>query len=501
MAISRRRVGVLGLTNVLAMLILLGTGLGLSRLLVSPRFGVTLVLVALLSTVPFALVLIVRPRFGVYLLFILSMVIISIKRLAWEMEVGLAIEFLEGVLVVGMASSILMRRDMRRLNTPLTPVVLAYVLYNVLLSLHPNLSSTIQLLYALREPVNYAVPFFAAVYLITDRRQVQQFIYLWLGTAVAIALYGLKQNYLGLNNWEIAWLSVSPTHLLYNRLRIFSTLGSADALGMHMAVSIVMALGFAFYTRDRRMRLLALAMVPLFVLTTLFTLTRGAYLGVVVGVLTLALLTRNRQLLLALLLAGFVAFGWYQANQGSLLANRVMTMFSPDQDESFNVRQDYMQEYMPLVFANPFGIGPATTGRQGWVLLEWSGIDPTLIASLAGVPTDSYYFRIALENGWVGFLLFAGLLIVVGVFGIRSYLRARDPLLKGLAASLVAGYAAMAVSSVSNNYFSHTELKLFFWFTMGILSNLDRIEREADLRAVRESLSKNPVKLLVGAHP
>ena len=474
--LTQRLAGTFTLLNAVSALLLLVGGLGLARLLAAPRFGVALVLVTLLATVPLSLILIVKLRFGVYLLFVVSMTIIAVKRLAWEMEVGLLVEALEGVLAVGMALAIVSRRDAWRLRSPLTGVVLLFVFFQTLMALHPGLPTMFNVVYALREPVNLAVPFFAALYLIRDRRQLRSFLYFWLATAVVIALYGLKQAFIGLSNWEAAWLSVSRTHLLYDRIRIFSTLGSADAMGMHMAVSIVVALGLAFSTRALLLRYGCLAMVPLFLAANLYTLTRGAYVAVLVGVLSLAMLTRNRGLLLALLLAGAGVVGWYQMNEGSLLASRILTMFSPEEDESYTVRQNYIQTYLPTILDRPFGLGPNTSGRQGWVLLEWGGIDPTQVQSLAGVPTDNYYFRIALENGWVGLLMFLVLLAFVFVRGGLIFIRSRDPLVRGAAAAFLASYAAMIVSSMSNNYFSHLDLRLFFWFSMGVLANLPWIE-------------------------
>jgi len=370
--------------NVVIVVALFFAGIQLSHLLVARTFGLTLVVVAMLATIPLALVLIVNLRFGVFLIFMFSMVIIEIKRAAWYLEVGLIMEFLQGVLAIGIALSIISRRDLWRLSSPLTGVVLLYLFFQTMISFHPNLPSIYNVLYALRDVVNAAVPFFAALYLVRDRRNLRLFIYLWLGTAVLIALYGLKQHYLGLNTWETAWLSISLTHVIYNQVRIFSTLGSADALGMHMAVSIVMALGMAFHAQIARVKYVSVAMIPLFVAATLFTLTRGAYLGILVGVLALAVMTRKRGLVGILIVAAIIVVGWYQINQGSLLANRVMTMFSPEQDESYSVRENYIGQYSPLIWANPLGLGPATSGRQGGVLLAAGGLDPSLIQSLAG---------------------------------------------------------------------------------------------------------------------
>ena len=465
----------ISLMNVSSAIVLAAAGITLSRVLIAPRFGLTLLVFALLLTVPVAMVLIAKPRFGVFVLFAASMLIIEVKRLSWELEVGLVIEFLEGLLALGLVSSMVARRDVYRLSSPLTLPVTVYVLYQVMQAAHPALPTIYNILYALRDPINFSVPFFAALYLVRDRAHLRLFLSMWLGMAVAIALYGLWQYYVGLNNWEIAWLSISRTHLIYDRLRIFSTLGSADALGMHMAVSIVLALALAWCSSRKLTRAAVLAMVPLFVLTDLQTLTRGAYMAAVVGVFTLAIVTRSRALLIGLLVAGMIAVGWYQLNQSSLLASRVMTMFLPEQDESFAIRQSYLEDYLPVIIENPFGLGPATSGRQGWVLLEWGGVDPRLVEGLAGVPTDNYYFRVALETGWVGLLLFLGLLATILVVGLRTYSATRDPLAKWTAAAFLAAYVAMAVASISNNYFSHVQLKLFFWFSLGILACLRRI--------------------------
>ncbi|TAK35855.1 MAG: hypothetical protein EPO21_04825 [Chloroflexota bacterium] len=474
--------------NFVSTLLLVAIGVGIGRVLIAERFGTTLLLVGALIIVPIAVVVVIRPRLGLLLLFITSLVIIEIKRLAWTMEVGLVVELIEGLVAIGLAVAIVTRRDLSRLSSPLTTPVLIYVAYQFLIAFHPGLPSTQNVLYALRDVVNLSVPFFAALYLIRTRRQLHFCLYLWLATAVALALYGLKQHYLGLNYWESAWVGISPTHRLYGQVRIFSTLGSADNLGMHMALSIVLALAAAFQTRNPWIRYGVLSTVPLFAIADLYTLTRGAYLAVLVGILALGVITRKRALLLALAIAAALAIGWYQFNQGSLLANRVVSMFSPEQDESYAVRQDYLQEFLPVIMESPFGLGPATSGRQGWVLLEqWAGVNPELLHSMAGIPTDNYYFRIALENGWVGFLLFVALLTLAFWAGLRVYLRARSPGIKWIAAALLASYAAMAVSSWSNNYFSQIELKLFFWFSMGILMNLPLIEsgEEKPLAATR----------------
>jgi hypothetical protein len=473
--------------NLVAAGLLLVLGVQLSRVLITPRFGFTLVILAMLAAIPMAMTIIVRPRFGVVLVFILSMVIIEIKRLAWTLEVGLMMEGIEGVLAGALALAILTRRDLWRLSSRLNAAVLLYLFYQVLISFHPNLPSIFNVIYSLRDVLNTAVPFFAALYLVRDRQQLHRFLFLWLGTAALIALYGLKQHYLGLTGWESAWLSISLTHVLYGQVRIFSTLGSADALGMHMAISIVVALAVALHTGNPKIKYPALALVPIFVVANMYTLTRGAYVAVLVGVLALAVITRTRGLILVVIISAALAIGWYQANQGSLLANRVMTMFAPEQDESYAVRQNYIEKYSPLIFSNPIGLGPATSGRQGGVLLAASGIDPALLQSLAGVPTDNYYFRIALEYGWIGLLIFLVLLAAAFWVGLRIYLASRDPLVKWVAAAFLASYAAMALASLSNNYFAAPDLKLFFWFSLGVLANLPLIESGAEETAEVES--------------
>ncbi|MHB8992781.1 MAG: hypothetical protein ACYC66_14260, partial [Chloroflexota bacterium] len=187
MATAQRIAAALSLTNLVSSLLLLAGGLYLSRLLAAPRFGVALVLVAMLTIIPLALVLIARPRFGVVLLFVVSMTIIGVKRLAWQMEVGLVVEALEGVLAVALAAIIIARRDLHRLSSPLTFPVLLYVMYLVVMAFHPNLPTTANIIYALRDPINFGVPFLAAVYLFRERRQLRLFLYLWLGTALALA--------------------------------------------------------------------------------------------------------------------------------------------------------------------------------------------------------------------------------------------------------------------------------------------------------------------------
>jgi O-antigen ligase len=469
------------ITNAVSGLLLLVVGLGLGAVLANGSGRVQTAVVALAVGLPLVVVGLFRPWVGIGLCFGLAPFLLYIKRFSWNTEVGLLIEALLALALAAMLLQVSFERRWRAWASALTIPVLLYCFYQLLQVFNPNTPSLFHRVFGLRALLVYLVPFLAALLLIKRRRDLVRCLVVWVSCSVVAALYGLWQYFVGLNTYERWWIYANAaTHILPGgRLRIFSTLGSADAFGMYMAIGIILTFALVVMTRSPLRRLGLLLTMPVMALGLLYSLTRGAYGGFAAALVVVALLTRSKLygVALALVMAGSLVYGLN--NPEDYLVSRVISTFNPTEDASYTARADALEDALPIIARLPFGLGPATAGRKGGELLSRADVNAES-AEFVGIPLDNYYFRIGLENGWIGLLLFVALLVMVLAMGSRIAWRLRDHRLRWLAATIVACIAAMILGAFSNNYFGYLPLNIWFWFSLGVLMRLPALDRLPD---------------------
>jgi putative inorganic carbon (hco3(-)) transporter len=470
----------LTLTNLVSAGLLLVVGVLLGTVLANGSARVHTLAAVLVIGVPVALVALFKPWVSIAGCFAIAPFLLYIKRFSWNTEVGLLIEASLALGLVAMLLQVSFGQRWRVWASWLTIIVLGYAFYQLLQVFNPNTPSLFHRIFGVRAILTYVVPFLAALYIVRTRRALRYSLWLWLGCAVLVGLYGLWQYFVGLNVYERWWIYANAaTHVLPGgRLRIFSTLGSADAFGMYMAIGVLFCMVVVVMTPGALRRLGLILTMPVMLLGLLYSLTRGAYAGFFAALVVMALLTRSKgyAVFLVLVLVGGAVYG--AANPEDYLVSRVTTTFNPTEDASYTARADALEDAWPIIAGLPFGLGPATAGRKGGELLQRADVAAES-AEFVGVPLDNYYFRIGLENGWIGLLLFVALLVVVLVAGTRTTLRLKDAQLRWVGAAIIASDVAMILGAASNNYFAYLPLNIFFWFSIGVLARLPALEREA----------------------
>jgi hypothetical protein len=118
---------------------------------------------------------------------------------------------------------------------------------------------------------------------------------------------------------------------------------------------------------------------------------------------------------------------------------RVQSAFKPSEDASVQIRFYNQQRIRPHIYSHPIGFGPGSTGL--WARRF------TPDSFLAGFAHDSYYVRLAVEEGWIGLLLYMIFLFVVLKRALYFYLRVRDPIIKTLYLSLMSAIFLLAVAN------------------------------------------------------
>jgi O-antigen ligase len=214
-------------------------------------------------------------------------------------------------------------------------------------------------------------------------------------------------------------------------LRASGTFADPNFLGEYMVTATIFALGVLMVVA-RRLKLVMLPLVALLFLVTALTYSRGAYFALGVGVVVLVALRNYLAALPLLLVLGLVAAILYpaflEARQGGLLSPGDLY----DMTQSEDSRATLVAAGLSVFAAFPiFGVGFGA----------FPFVSPGYFRG--GAPDSSYshnqYVNILAEQGVVGALLVAILIVSAGVAVFRSRSPFRD-------ATLATGAAFLADS-------------------------------------------------------
>ena len=247
-------------------------------------------------------------------------------------------------------------------------------------------------------------------------------------------------------------------------MRVFSTVGDAATFGFLMIMGTLMAFALALTTRGpRQWALIASTLPMLYGLVVSFS--RGPMVALAAGAAMMLLASRSWRLGVALSAVGGLGLVLLVASGSNKLVDRLATATHPTEDASWNVRMGYVTTYLPEIAQRPFGFGVNTSGGNA---LRVAGGEQVR-KSVVGVPTDNYYFKVALEMGWIGLGLWVWLQMLAIVYGYRVYRATVDPQLKAVALGLLSVLACLVVGALSNDIIAQKPISEYYWMSLGLL--------------------------------
>jgi hypothetical protein len=279
-------------------------------------------------------------------------------------------------------------------------------------------------------------------------------------TGVATAVYGVVQQILGPERLVELGYSYERSVLTADGgyFRSFSTFLTNFPFALYLMLVLLVGLAVALDdVRRSRNRWFLVAGVPVILLGLVVSLTRSAWVGLLVGTLYLGL-TRYRVLLVALaqiVVVGAIALVFAGGWGGAFLS-----------EESSQDRLGIWTDSLAEVAAHPLGLGIGATGSTAEKLELESGGDVS-----NALQADNYFLETALELGIIGLWLFIVVLLLSWQAAVRT---SRD--LAGEEAAFASGVGAMVVASVavsmSSAYFEVFPLDVAFWLLLGVLATI-----------------------------
>lgn len=240
-------------------------------------------------------------------------------------------------------------------------------------------------------------------------------------------------------------------------LRTFSTFVQPFPFGLYVMVALLVGGAVALAEPWRRRNLAFLCLSPIMVVAMASSIVRAAILGLVVGMIWLAIL-RFRKLFLPLGLGAATLAAVFPFVPS---LSRVFLSSS-----SLGQRGAGWGDIISSIVVHPVGRGLGTSGSAADRISTASGVE------IGGVSTnyqpDNYYVKMLLELGPVGLWLVLVWLIVALVWTTRlgRSLPGRDGALAlGVSASIVAAMAASLVAT----YFEIFPIDVYFWLLLGVV--------------------------------
>jgi len=228
----------------------------------------------------------------------------------------------------------------------------------------------------------------------------------------------------------------------------------ANHFGSYIAYVGSFILGFLMFDKENKWRrIIYAAAIGCSVYPLFMTYSRGAYAAVVLALIVFGVFHKR------MILVGIVALGltWTTVLPPTVVERITMTETPEGQiEESAAVRLVLWEKAEELFQRNPvFGIG-----YQGFsVAVRISGLNNV----------HNFYMQTAAEQGVIGLIFFALLILYSGFSGLRLFRAGVTPFQKGMGLGFMGAVAAIMVSNVFGDRWSYFALGAMYWVMWGMV--------------------------------
>jgi hypothetical protein len=413
---------------------------------------------------PLAYGVIAWPKFGVTVLLLLAYFIMLFTKLNISFPLGTIMDVLEALLIAGFFIKQKYHPEWKIYKNPVTVITLVWLGYNLLQIANPEAESRMAWLFTVRTVAIVMLLYFVFVYHLRDIKFIRFILKLWIALSFFAALYGLKQELFGFFSFEERWLDNPELHALYhigNHWRIFSIFSDPVAFAYNMVISSILCL--ALLTGPvavwKKMILTGLAIFFLYVM--LYSGTRGAYVLLPSCLPLFGIMKFNARMFIYGCIAAFIFVCLIFMPTSNSTLVRFQSAFRPSNDASFNVRASNQKKIQPYILSHPIGGGLGSTGMWG------QRFSPD--SYLANFPPDSGYVRVAVEQGWIGLLIFCIFMFIVLKTGVDSYFKIRDPELKSYCLAMTMIIFALNLGNFPQEALVQFPVNIYFYLAIALI--------------------------------
>jgi len=313
----------------------------------------------------------------------------------------------------------------------------------------PDLAISIE---GLRAVIEYMFWYFLVIQILKTRKAAINICRILVLSMAVLAVHGIIQYILGV---EIPknWVDMAEKEV---RSRAFSIVGSPNILGSLMLMLFPVSLSLFYIENTRLKKLLYLFIAGAMGLCLVFTLSRGAWLCMIICVCIYILMKDKR------LFIPFIVFALFVLAFVPSVANRILYMLSPQYIAS-SMRGGRLGRWIigleKLRENLLFGVG---LGHFGGAVAMNNKIPGTFYM-------DNYYLKTAVEMGITGLTAFLILCYNVVIQSLRGIVRSDNRTDRELMQGIFAGLCGVLVHHIGENVFEVPMMVTYFWTLAAII--------------------------------
>lgn len=407
----------------------------------------------------------INLQFGVNIIMFVAIFVLAVSKYV-DLPFGIALDALLFTMFLGLVVRQIRDRDLSFANSPVSVIIILWVILNLIQVINPVAASRMAWLYTVRSMAGLIFLYFIACYAFTSFARIKMALKVFLGLSFASALYGLKQEYIGFTSGEMNWLHADEERfqLIFQwaRLRVFSFFSDPTNLGICMSYAGMVCFILATGPFKKRKKLVLMVAGLCMFYTMALAGSRTPFVLIPFGVLIVLILTLKKEFIIGTLLFFVAGSGLIFKSTNNAVIYRIQSAFdSKTSGDTMDVRFSNQKMIQPLIQSHPFGAGLGSTGGWG------KRFSPN--SFLASFAHDSGFVRIAVELGWVGLFVYCVLLYVVLHTGIYYYLRVKNPQIKVIYLALTVMMFMLTLANYPQEAIVQLPNSIFFYVCLAIL--------------------------------
>jgi hypothetical protein len=287
-------------------------------------------------------------------------------------------------------------------------------------------------------------------------RERDQLVTILMVLGVVTAAVGIAQQVIGETRLvDLGYSFERSVRTAGGYLRSFSTFFTNFPFALFLMLVLLIGIPSALVDTKRLRNRLFLFAIPVIVGGLVASITRAAWIGLVVGLVYIGV-TRFRSLLVVL------AHGVVWIAVALVVAGGITGVFLSG--DSLKDRFDIWGTNVSEIAEHPVGQGIGSTGSAADKLTEQSGKSTKDV-----LQPDNYYFKTTLELGVIGLWLLLILFVTAfsSVHGAARRLRGYDA---ALATGVAASVLAAATVSLVATYFEVFPMDAYFWLLLAVVA-------------------------------
>ena len=467
------------ITNKLAapavVLFLVACSLAITLAIARTNYITGIIVICAIIALPIIYAVVAYPEAGIVTLITASFFINYCSRFLPEtMPIGLVMDVLTYLLILGFFVRQKKERDWRRFNNPISYFILIWLGYNLFEVINPVSPSILEWVYTVRTVGFIMVMYFIFVYHIRSREFVKFLIKLWLALEIAGAIAGFLQENIGLFTFEHDWLYRDPQRfkLLFigGHLRKWGIFSDPVVFAYNMVMAAVLCITLMLSKLNQRKKVTLGILAAFFILVMLYSGTRSSYIIIPVVMVMLLIINFNKKVFMVMAVAAIMlGFLVLVPTTNSTLA-RFQSAFKPSKDASFEERAKNQARIKPFILAHPIGGGLGSVGIWGQRFAPNS--------YLSKFPPDSGYVRVAVEMGWIGLFIFCLFNFIILYKGIGYYFLINDPELKTYCLAMILIIFALDIGNFTQQSVVQYPSNILFFLAAALLNVTMRLDIE-----------------------